>query len=90
MVRLSSTAEVVRALSTAHDVTVLSYTLRPGPVRAALESAARRGARVRVRLEGAPFSDAKGALARSNRRIVGGTCELRRRRELGPRGSHRR
>lgn len=70
MVRLSSTAEVVRALSTARDVTVLSYTLRPGPVRAALESAARRGARVRVRLEGAPFSDAKGALARSNRRIV--------------------
>ena len=31
MVRLSSTAELVQALSTAHDVTVLSYTLRPGP-----------------------------------------------------------
>ncbi|HEY1655542.1 MAG TPA: hypothetical protein VGF86_10535 [Candidatus Tumulicola sp.] len=70
MVRLSSTAEVVRALASARDVEVLSYTLRPGPVLQGLEAAARRGARVAVRLEGAPFADPRGALVRVNWQIV--------------------
>jgi hypothetical protein len=75
MVRLSSGQDVVRALAAARDVEVLAYTLRLGPVLAGLQAAARRGARVRVRLEGAPFNDPKAALARRNRQIVGELAE---------------
>jgi hypothetical protein len=75
MVRLSSGQDVVRALAAARDVEVLAYTLRPGPVLAGLQAAARRGARVRVRLEGAAFNDPKAALARRNRQIVGELAE---------------
>jgi phosphatidylserine/phosphatidylglycerophosphate/cardiolipin synthase-like enzyme len=39
-------------------------------VLGALEAAARRGAHVKVRLEGAPYGDSDGALALHNRRIV--------------------
>lgn len=70
MVRLSSTQAVVQTLSTAHDVELLAYTLRRGAVFDQLEAAARRGAHVSVRLEGAPFSDRQGALAKLNRGLV--------------------
>jgi|SRR5579884_657226 len=52
MVRLSSTAEMLAALRSASSVTFSAYMLRPGPVEQALAAAARRGASVRVRLEG--------------------------------------
>jgi hypothetical protein len=70
MIRLSRTADVQAAISNARDVDVLAYTLRRGPVLGALEAAASRGARVKVRLEGAPFHDSGGSLALHNRRIV--------------------
>lgn len=70
MLRLCSASQVLGSISRAHDVEVYSYTLHPGPVLAALESAARRGTRVRVRLEGAPFPDRGGSLARYNRRLA--------------------
>jgi phosphatidylserine/phosphatidylglycerophosphate/cardiolipin synthase-like enzyme len=70
MIQLSSTAAVRAAISNAHDVGVLAYTLRRGPVLQALETAARQGARVKVRLEGTPYGDPDGALALHNRRIV--------------------
>ena len=46
-----------------------AYTLH-GPVLLALEDAARRGACVRVRLEGRPFDDPKGRLAAENARLA--------------------
>src|SRR5215813_12511539 len=70
MIRLSSTAEVTAAVARARDVEVFAYTLQHGPVLDALESAASRGTHVSVRLEGAPFGDGKGALARYNRQIA--------------------
>jgi hypothetical protein len=70
MVRLSSTADAVAAVRNARDVAVLAYTLDRGPVLASLLSAAKRGASVHVRLEGAPFDDPHGALARANRMLV--------------------
>jgi hypothetical protein len=70
MVQLSSAREVQAALSAAERVDVLAYTLRRGPVLHGLEAAARRGAHVRVRLEGVPYGDSSGSFARENRRIV--------------------
>ena len=70
MIQLSSTDDVRAAISNARDVAVLAYTLRRGPVLDALEAAATRGARVKVRLEGAPYGDPDGALALHNRRIA--------------------
>jgi hypothetical protein len=67
MIALSSTADVLGALSTAGRVDVLAYTLRRGAVFDGLEAAARRGAHVRVRLEGAPYGDPNGSFARENR-----------------------
>ena len=70
MIRLSSPQEAAAAVSGAREVEVLAYTLRRGPVLDALERAARSGARVRIRLEGAPLADPRGALARLNRRFA--------------------
>lgn len=47
-----------------------SYTLPAGAVRAALGAAARRGASVRIRLEGHPFDDPHGSLRAANARAV--------------------
>lgn len=47
-----------------------SYTLRSGPVLDELEDAARRGARVTVRLEGRPYADPAGEIAAANRRAI--------------------
>ncbi len=75
MIRPSSTGEVAAAVCGARRVDVLAYTLQRGPLLDALESAALRGAGVRVRLEGAPFGSTAGGFARYNRGIV---RELRR------------
>lgn len=61
MISPAATADLVRALATARSVTFSSYLLYPGPVLDALETAARRGARVDVRLEGRPFRNPWGA-----------------------------
>ncbi|MGB8907291.1 MAG: hypothetical protein WCC84_00945 [Candidatus Cybelea sp.] len=74
MLELSSTDAVVASIESAKRVLVEAYTLH-GPVLRALEDAARRGARVDVELERAPFDDAKRHLAAENMRIV---AELRR------------
>lgn len=65
MVALSSTSEVLERLASAREISAEAYTLH-GPVLRALEAAARRGAHVAVRLEGAPFDDPKGSLAKEN------------------------
>ncbi len=75
MIFLSSEAGLARATQTARTVLLSAYTLRPGSVLDALEDAARRGARVTVRLEGRPYADPSGELAAGNKRVV---RELRR------------
>ncbi len=60
MLQLSSQRSLVGAIGRARDVTVVAYVLPRGPVLDALASAARRGARVTVRLEGAPFYHTDG------------------------------
>jgi hypothetical protein len=71
MLSLSSTAQAAAAVRGARAVDFEAYVLRPGELLDALEAAARGGARVRVRLEGAPCGNA----ARANRFAV---AELRR------------
>ncbi|MFZ0031162.1 MAG: hypothetical protein WAK84_04745 [Candidatus Cybelea sp.] len=65
---------MIASIESAKQVLVAAYTLH-GPVLRALEDAARRGARVDVELERAPFDDAKRHLAVENGRIA---AELRR------------
>ena len=74
MLALSSFGAVLAALRTARRVDVAAYTLH-GPVLRAVEEAARRGASVKVELEGHPFNDRAHHLARENRRVA---SELRR------------
>ncbi len=74
MLELSSTDAAIASIESAKQVRVEAYTLH-GPVLRALEDAARRGARVDVELERAPFDDAKRHLAAENARIA---AELRR------------
>ena len=74
MLALSSFDRVLGALGTAQRIEVAAYTLH-GPVLQAVEAAARRGAAVKVELEGAPFNDRGHRLARENRRVA---AELRR------------
>ncbi len=73
MVELSSARELFSALVRAKTIELQAYTLH-GPVLRALETAASRGARVGVELEGSPHDDPRGALGRENRRVV---AELR-------------
>ncbi|HUY41917.1 MAG TPA: phospholipase D-like domain-containing protein [Candidatus Dormibacteraeota bacterium] len=70
MVYLSSQAKLVLAIERAHDVTLVAYLLPRGPTFAALAAAARRGARVVVRLEGRPYYDARGGIRRLNRSVA--------------------
>jgi len=70
MISISSQKQVLRAIGSARSVLLTAYTLRPSPMLNALEAAARRGARVTVRLEGCPYGDTSGALARENREAV--------------------
>jgi hypothetical protein len=67
MIELSSTSDVVAALGRARAIDAQAYTLH-GDVLHALENAARRGARVSVRLEGEPFDNPR--LAKENERVV--------------------
>jgi hypothetical protein len=66
---LSSTRDVLSALRTAQHVEAAAYTLH-GPVLRALEAAARRGAEVRVELEGSPYDGPSGRLVAENRRVA--------------------
>ncbi len=75
MLSLSSTAEAAASMHRAHAVSFTAYTLRRGSLFDALEAAARGGAHVSVRLEGAPYGDADGSFARANSGVV---AELRR------------
>lgn len=70
MLRLSSVNGIVRSVGRARSIELYAYTLRPGPVLASVEEAARGGARVSVRLNGAPYGAAASALLRRNRRLV--------------------
>jgi hypothetical protein len=70
MLNLSSTRQMLAAISQARAIDAEAYTLH-GPVLRALEEAARDGAHVVVRLEGRPYGDRAGNLARENRRLVG-------------------
>lgn len=57
-------------MKSARSVLLTAYTLRPGRMLDALEAAARRGARVTVRLEGHPYADATGELTATNRAAI--------------------
>jgi phosphatidylserine/phosphatidylglycerophosphate/cardiolipin synthase-like enzyme len=69
MLSLSSTSVLLGRLRTAREISVEAYTLH-GPVLRAIEAAARRGANVKVELEGHPFNDRKGGLAKENERLA--------------------
>jgi len=70
VISLSSEKQVVAAIRHARSVLLTAYTLRPGRMADALEDAARRGTRVAVRLEGRPYADTTGELAKDNRLAV--------------------
>jgi hypothetical protein len=70
MIALATAAGFVRSLSSAGSIVLGAYTLHPGAVLDALAAAARRGADVRVRLEGDPLDDAAGSLHRANARAL--------------------
>lgn len=74
MIALDTVAGFVRSLTSAHDITLTSYTLHPGSVLGSLDAAALRGAAVRVRLDGDPIGGHAGALYRDN---VAAVVELR-------------
>jgi phosphatidylserine/phosphatidylglycerophosphate/cardiolipin synthase-like enzyme len=65
-IALSSIAAFTAAVVNARSVEFASYTLGDGAVRDALETAARAGAHVRVRLERDPFADPAATLHRTN------------------------
>jgi len=67
VIELSSTPDVIAALSRAGEIEARAYTLH-GPVKDALEAAARRGAHVVVALEGQPFKNP--LLAGENAKVV--------------------
>jgi hypothetical protein len=69
MLALSSFDAVMAALRGARRISVTAYTLH-GPALRALEEAARRGADVRVTLEGRPFDDRDNRLTRENGRVA--------------------
>ena len=69
MLELSSTSEVIARLGRAKEIAVEAYTL-PALVVNALECAARRGARVAVKLECKPYDDLKGRLAKENAKLA--------------------
>jgi phosphatidylserine/phosphatidylglycerophosphate/cardiolipin synthase-like enzyme len=75
MVRLSSGSAALASVGKGHDIAMIAYTLESRPLLHALEDAARRGARVAVRLEGAPYGDPDGSFATYNHRLA---IELRR------------
>jgi phosphatidylserine/phosphatidylglycerophosphate/cardiolipin synthase-like enzyme len=81
MMTLSSTGEVLTALRRGADVSLVAYTLPPGRILDALDAAARRGAHVRVRLEGYVYKDdgavgARNEVALAALRAAGADAQL--------------
>ncbi|MDQ6823662.1 MAG: phospholipase D-like domain-containing protein [Candidatus Eremiobacteraeota bacterium] len=70
MLTLTSTNEVLGALASARRICFTAYLLHPGRVLDALADAARNGARVTVRLDGQPYADHGGSIARANAAAV--------------------
>ncbi|HEY3675599.1 MAG TPA: hypothetical protein VGK84_06365 [Candidatus Tumulicola sp.] len=70
MVRLSSGTAALAAVGKGRDIAVIGYTIQSRPMLDALEGAARRGARVTVRLEGQPYDDPRGSFAGHNRNLA--------------------
>jgi hypothetical protein len=66
MIALDTVAGFVATLASAKRIALTAYTLREGRVLDALETAARRGATVGVRLERDPLDDAAGTLHQAN------------------------
>lgn len=75
MIQTVTTGQVLSAIGRAHTVLLSAYVLRPGELLDALEAAARRGARVTVRLEGRPYAgndtDEASRLAAQNQEAAG-------------------
>lgn len=69
MLTMSSTRHMTEAMHSASTIALTAYTLSDGPVLRALEDAAERGARVRVRLEGFIYKDG-GGVADANRGAI--------------------
>jgi phosphatidylserine/phosphatidylglycerophosphate/cardiolipin synthase-like enzyme len=65
-ISISSSADVLARVGSARDVSFGAYILFGGPMRDALEAAARRGAHVAVTLQADPFCDRGGVLAAAN------------------------
>ena len=63
---LSSVADVLARIGSAHDVAFGSYLLGRGPVRDALAGAARRGAHVDVTLQADPYRNEHGTRANAD------------------------
>jgi phosphatidylserine/phosphatidylglycerophosphate/cardiolipin synthase-like enzyme len=70
MVRLSSGSAALASIRKGHDIAMIAYTLQSRPLLHALEDAARGGARVAVRFEGAPYGDPDGSFATYNRHLA--------------------
>ncbi len=69
MISLSSSAELVSAMQLARDISLTAYTLPSGSVLDALTSAAKRGAHVKVRLEGYIYND-DGTVSAANTQAI--------------------
>lgn len=65
MISVSSTAQMLEALRAARKVTFSAYFLKRGRVADGLEQAAKRGADVEVRADGAPYGDCRGKMPES-------------------------
>ena len=66
MISLSTTSALSASLRAAKSIVLSAYLLPPGSILAAVLAAARRGAAVTVRLEGAPYRDGDGRLKALN------------------------
>jgi hypothetical protein len=67
---LSSLSALIRAVERARTVSLVAYQLPRGELLDALERAAQRGCRVRVRLEAKPYPDPSDGILRHNRSVV--------------------
>ena len=70
MISLAATSDVVHAINGARNIALCAYALGSGRMRRTLEAAAKSGAKVEVRLEGRPYGDVAGRLARANREVI--------------------
>ncbi|HET7813732.1 MAG TPA: phospholipase D-like domain-containing protein [Candidatus Baltobacteraceae bacterium] len=70
MVTVTSQRQALASLERANDVLLTAYLLRPGKMLDALERAARRGAKVTVRLEARPYADADHSMRLQTARVV--------------------